>query len=248
MTQPDFIVIPTQLLSDSSLQPSDRILFGYIYWTTKLALMKCVASNDTLSELTGFSRRGIQQSLVRLEEQGYIRRLFIGKGERHRSEIECLLAFSALKSEKPKTVRTNVRSRTNKRALTVRTNVRHTKSIEEEHIKRSTTNVVGANAPIVYGKPEINDLFSYWKLTTGLEIQSQTQANRRACNTLLKTHGAEGVRKLIDGVALAQTSEFAPRIANFVILQKRLDDLLVWGRSLQHKEENNKPLQFGSKR
>lgn len=129
-------MIPTQLLSDSSLQPSDRILFGYIYWMTKLALMRCVAGNDTLAELTGLSIRGVQQSLVRLEQQGYIRRIFIGKGDRHRENIECLLAYSALS---PKIERTNVRTRTNKRAYPERTNVHHNKKREEEHLNKLST-------------------------------------------------------------------------------------------------------------
>lgn len=98
--------------------------------------MRCVASNDTLSELTGFSRRGIQQSIVRLEEQGYVRRIYIGKGNSHRGEIECLVAFSALK---PEIARTNVRPSTNKRAPIARTNVRHNKKREEEHLNKLST-------------------------------------------------------------------------------------------------------------
>lgn len=81
-----------------------------------------------------------------------------------------------------------------------------------------------------YGKPEINEMFDYWKQSTGIEISSQTQANRRACNNLLKKHGKENLMRLIQGVAVAQGDQYAPRIANFVQLQSKVDDLILWGK------------------
>lgn len=133
MTQPDFIMIPTQLLSDSSLQPSDRILFGYIYWMTKLALMKCVASNETLSELTGFSERNIRISLDRLEQQGYVGRIYKGEGKRNRLEIIVTVAFSAVTVNNEGT---GVPSRRKHGSVVEGTGVPHNKKREEEHLKR----------------------------------------------------------------------------------------------------------------
>jgi len=86
-----------------------------------------------------------------------------------------------------------------------------------------------------YGKPEINDLFEYWTLTTGYPISSKVQSNRNAANNLFKKHGDKGVRKLIDGVNMAQQDKFAPRIGDFVDLQANLNKLLAWGKNNKAK-------------
>lgn len=96
--QPDFIQIPTQLLGDKTLQPSDRILYGYIYWLTKLKMERCVAGNKYLSELTGFNTRSIQNMLTRLEKAGYIRRIFADEQHKNRLEIICSIAYSNVSS------------------------------------------------------------------------------------------------------------------------------------------------------
>ena len=80
-----------------------------------------------------------------------------------------------------------------------------------------------------FGKPEINDLFSYWETTIGYPISSQTQKNRNACNNLLKKYSSTGVRQLIDGVAEANGDEYAPQISDFAELQLKTNKLISWG-------------------
>lgn len=129
MTQPDFIQIPQPVLTDTNLQLSDKIVFGYIYWMTKLALMKCIASNGTLAELCGVTERAIQLSLNRLESQGYIKRIFSGQGNHNRTEIKCCISYGK--------VRTTVRGGTNHSSFEVRTTVRHTNKREEDNLSFS---------------------------------------------------------------------------------------------------------------
>lgn len=93
----------------------------------------------------------------------------------------------------------------------------------KEIIKNNTTNVV-------FGKPTINEMFEYWHSITGLAITSNVQRNRYACSNLYKKYGDSGLKRLIDGVAQARSDQYAPRIANFIQLQAKLDDLLVWGK------------------
>ena len=81
-----------------------------------------------------------------------------------------------------------------------------------------------------FGKPEINDLFNYWESIVGYPITSQAQKNRNACNNLLRKYSSTGVKQLIDGVDLASKDEYAPRIADFVELQTKLNTLLSWGK------------------
>lgn len=82
----------------------------------------------------------------------------------------------------------------------------------------------------ILGKPEINELFDYWTEKTGIPISSKIQMNRNACNNLLKKNGMENTKRLIDGVALAQSDKYAPGIADFIQLQSKLSELLVWGK------------------
>jgi hypothetical protein len=103
------------------------------------------------------------------------------------------------------------------------------KNYIEQHLELHTTNVVGETP--VYGKKELNDLFNYWEEKTGVGIASKRQANRNACNNLYKKMGAEKVRQLIDGVALAQNDQYAPRICDFCDLQAKLTQLLTWGKT-----------------
>lgn len=100
---------------------------------------------------------------------------------------------------------------------------------------KSITNVIGETPE--YGNSDINEMFKYWQVVVGYEISSRRQANRNACNNLIKKHSAEGVRKLIQGVAIASNDKYAPRISDFVTLQSKLNDLILWGKKNQTKQE-----------
>lgn len=92
----------------------------------------------------------------------------------------------------------------------------------------NTTNVVLDKSS--YGNTEINEMFNYWQNRVGYEISGKRQANRNACNNLLKKHGADKVKRLIDGVSISQNDRYAPRIADFVQLQSKLSELMAWGK------------------
>lgn len=104
-------------------------------------------------------------------------------------------------------------------------------------IRIENKNINTNTSVLVFGDAKINDMFTYWKETTGYEIQSRQQANRRAAYNLLRKHGEDGVKRLIRGVALAQQDKYAPRIANFEQLQSKQDDLLVWGKQISKRTE-----------
>ena len=100
--------------------------------------------------------------------------------------------------------------------------IKRTKNKEKEVLLRNTDKPV-------YGNPEINELFDYWQETTGIAISSKMKMNRNACNNLLKKNGIDNTKRLIDGVALARADQYAPRISDFIQLQSKLTELLVWG-------------------
>lgn len=98
--------------------------------------------------------------------------------------------------------------------------------IKNKEIRNSTT---------YYGKPEINEMFDYWSTNTGIEISARIKPNRNACNNLLKKHGADTLKRLVDGVVIAQNEKYAPAISDFVDLQQKLNALLVWGKKHTNK-------------
>lgn len=103
----------------------------------------------------------------------------------------------------------------------------------------NTTNVVGVDTPLDKRKPEINELFEYWEITVGYPIKSKVKLNRNAANNLLKTHGADALKRMINGVALAHEDRYAPSVADFTELQANMNRFLAWGRKrqVQSKDE-----------
>ncbi len=83
---------------------------------------------------------------------------------------------------------------------------------------------------IEYGSQQINIQFEQWENKVGYPIEGRTQANRRACYNLLRKHGSEKLGKLLDGVAVSQEDQYAPRIGDFVTLQAKQNELIAWGR------------------
>lgn len=103
----------------------------------------------------------------------------------------------------------------------------HSNKNKKENKKENATNVALAKTP----SADINAMFVYWENQTGIGIHSNTQKNRYACSNLLKRYGLDKTKQLVDGVVKAQSDRYAPRISDFVSLQSKLNDLLVWGRN-----------------
>jgi hypothetical protein len=91
---PDFLIIPYVLIEDGEMNPIDEKLYGVIYWLTKLRNEKCTASNEALAQVVKTSPQVINNSLIKLERNGYILRRFKDAGRRHRSEIVGLIQFA----------------------------------------------------------------------------------------------------------------------------------------------------------
>ena len=91
---PDFLVIPYPLLEDKEIGLVDERLYGIIYWFSKMKNEKCTASNKTLAELVKTTPVTISNSLTKLEEKGYIKRIFKDDISKHRKEIIPLVVFA----------------------------------------------------------------------------------------------------------------------------------------------------------
>ena len=90
---PDFLIIPSVLIEDKNVQPLDLIVYGVVYWYTKLKLQKCIASNRLISELLNSHPLSVSRSISNLEKRGYVR-VIIDKAEGNIREIVPLISFN----------------------------------------------------------------------------------------------------------------------------------------------------------
>ncbi len=174
-------------------------------------------SMKDIAEVTGLSKYQVAEAAKKAKELGIID---YRQGYKPNSNIKTTYwTLTKIESSEGKETKPSVGAETE----TSLTKSKRDKS------KRSITNVIG-ETPEVYGKPEINELFEYWHKTIGFPISSNKQKNRYACNNLIKNHGIVDAKRLVDGVERASNDKYAPRIADFIQLQSKLNDLLVWGK------------------
>jgi len=94
-TLPDFLIIPTILLTDENIQPLDREVFGIIYWTTKLKNEKCTMTNRTIADLLRAKPSSVSHAVNRLVLGKYVSSV-INPKTHQRKELRPLISFSAI--------------------------------------------------------------------------------------------------------------------------------------------------------
>jgi DNA-binding MarR family transcriptional regulator len=183
-----------------------------------------------LAELAGVNKSTLYKAILRLENAGMISRSANARYTVY--SVSGWGKYQQMSKHSGKHQNTEVKSPSGKHSGKRSVNSGETLGNTLIRIKNKNKNILSKDnmAQAQYGKPEINELFEYWQQRTGIPISSQIQANRNACNNLIKKHTQDGVRKLIDGVAQSQGDQFAPRIADFVQLQAKLSQLLLWGK------------------
>jgi hypothetical protein len=82
---------------------------------------------------------------------------------------------------------------------------------------------------------EITELLEYWESKLDMKLGNEN-GNRKAIASLIRQHGKDSLKRLVDGVLLAQEDQYAPRISDFVSLKRKQNDLLVWGRKRNGKK------------
>ncbi len=124
--RPDFLLIPYQVAFDDKLNSLDGKVYAIVYWLSKMAIGKCTASNEFLAELTKSKVDSVSHSLMRLEKQKYIKRIFQEGNKDVRLEIVPLVSFligssidrpggsSIDRQSKSKAVKSNLLSKDNK--------------------------------------------------------------------------------------------------------------------------------------
>lgn len=101
---PDFIQIPYQLIGDSTLAPIDRLVYGAIYFYSKMRGERCFATNVSIAQLLSSTPKTVSRSLQKLEDRRYIMRGFSDPDTKvNRVEIIPLVAMGRLNTRTPST-------------------------------------------------------------------------------------------------------------------------------------------------
>lgn len=210
--------------------------------TGKLKLSTSVASKDTLAKQFNVTVKQVEQAFNNLTNK-----YKLGKWVDHNEPVFRSVSRTWMSNERLKISASNYYAVTpellqrNSTTITVEQLASGVRPLSESKGKLSESKnistgvLIGDESPKVYGKPELNELFDYWESSTGIKIQARLRANRNACNNIFRRYGLEKTKLLVDGVALAQNTPFAPQISDFSELQDKLTKLLTWGKTNQLK-------------
>lgn len=70
----NFVMLPTSLVKDQSLKPSDKLIYATLCLFTNNHSKSSYPSVDTIAESAACNRISVYRSLKVLEENGYIKR------------------------------------------------------------------------------------------------------------------------------------------------------------------------------
>jgi len=154
---PDFLLIPSVIVSDEEIPPLAGYTYGVIYWYTKLKLQKCIASNASLAKMLNTQPRSIQRALQQLKDKGYIQVALDEKG--HRTEIIPLVAFD---------LRPDSRTPHDQMVVPPRPNGHHNKNIQQEKLLTKVSKAKARGSEETYGHEEINLILSRFKQHIGV--------------------------------------------------------------------------------
>lgn len=227
----EFVTIPNKSAL-RGLAPQLQVLF---FWLCEHSddTMTSFPSRATLAAECGMSVKTLDRSVQKLVELGLVVKTTRTNREEHLTNLYEVVIQDTGDTETPGGSVTkslpSVTQSPGRDKNDIENSIQLTQSKNSIEIG---TNVPMAPAePTTYGKPELNELFEYWEAKTSVSIQAKLKPNRNAANNLLKRYGAEKLHQLIDGVALAQSDRYAPRICDFIELQAKLTQLLTWGKT-----------------
>lgn len=98
ITPPDYLQIPYLVYANKNLDKIDGIIYAIIYWFDKLRDGRCVASNQRISEIAKCTPGTVANSLVRLEKEQCIKRIFHDEEKKKRKQIIPLVFYARVSS------------------------------------------------------------------------------------------------------------------------------------------------------
>lgn len=171
---PDFIIIPGVILRDKEVTSIQEKVYGVVYWYSKMNCEKCIAGNKTIAKIVDSAPSTIANALTKLEERGYIKRVFSDEGKKNREEIIPLVSFSG------ETVSTQ-------RETCITPEVKGVSS-EREHISNNNiSNIYKYSLPDFLGKNYQKRIFGFYSLVWNKMYGTYPTADYARLGKLLKS-------------------------------------------------------------
>ena len=205
------------------MQPSDRILYGYIYWLQYLKNEKCTASNQTLAVLVKIDAGSVQNALNRLEERGYIERIYKDPARRVRLEIKALVAFKHVPSNNG--TRRKVSSNDGTVSSNNDTQVSSNNDQNKNNINKKSKKELATQDVAVDLRPLIE---SFEGVNPSYERLFSNSTERAALSRLVKKYGAATVDQWVKALPRIIIQPYAPQITTPYQLEKKLGQLMAF--------------------
>jgi DNA-binding MarR family transcriptional regulator len=220
LLKPDYIMVPFPIYCDPHLEGLDRIVYGIVYWFEHMKDGRCIASNATIATIAATNVRSISNSLQRLEEAGYIQRLFKDDAKRNRAEIVTKISFKqASKSLAGWMTRDTSKLPTNDSSLDEQNEISNTKEL----IKHRAG--LGAEGEKAIG--EI--IFLFKDVNPTYKNLYNRKPQRESARRLLETFGMEKLAPMIGYLKKSNGMRFAPTITTPCQFEQKLGELKAWG-------------------
>lgn len=184
---------------------------------------KCIASNKTIAEILHSKQGSIANSLQRLEEEGFIKRIFSDKKRKLRKEIKPLIAYARVSLDNETVSSTND------------TRVSSTnEQIENINTKKSIT-ISTANA-------EDREVFNLFKeIKPSYEILFKRKHEWAAAKRLNAKYGISYLEKVVRLVKVSNKLPYAPIVTSPAELEEKMAKIeAFWIQRKGKVEEKNK--------
>jgi hypothetical protein len=218
---PDYLQIPNQVFCDRKLSGSDMLIYGVIYWHTKLKGEKCFASNKTIGEIIGVKGNKVSESISRLEKGGYINAIYTDKTKKQRKELIPLVEYQKrmiLRTDEPDTPN----------GVTPDTpNGEQNKNIYNKNIKEDIAE------PSSAGVVAIIDIFREWNPLSKDWYRNKTE--RKACQWLIDEFGLEKSEEMVKALPKINSMPFAPITTSPSELKRNYAKLKAFGDKQRSK-------------
>lgn len=234
--QDGFIIVRRDVLESKDLTPSEKLVYARICGFGDFF----EAARNT-SDALGISESKVQKAKQNLCRLGFVEEITnTGHGKRYRA-IYDIKTRQKSQSDSPK----KLVCLANLANQTSQIDQHKVKGKEKESKTTIAKAIVGktlaqtnqeSDKPEVFGNVAINDLFEQWQTNFGFAIKTKQTLNRRAAHRLIKNFGKEPVLKSFQWVAVAQEDRFAPKIANFMDLWDKWNDLILYVKRLRSEE------------
>lgn len=240
---PEYLQVPYQLIQDENIKPADYIVYGVIYWLHSLKQGECRASNKFIAEHTGLTKGTVKNSLTRLENGGFIERLYSDDSRKNRLQIIPMVRLVRVASSKESSENASESSHndTPRHQRMTPPSSENAQIIKESNNKRvnnkTTTNVVEAKPKKKsYGNEDINWVMETFEKHFGIPSQGRQKKDRYTAKHLLNNF----TREQIEGMMLwVNQDEFAPRVGSVEKLWYKRGDIIAGIKKTQQKQSSN---------